>query len=269
MSRIVAAEDLAGDGGWWRSFAQVDDVAITHVDLSANASHEQAAWDWLDDSERRRWQRFLHVGARRQYVLCRASLRSLLCDALGCSNAELGFETAEHGKPFATVGGQPTPFGFNVSHSGGHGLIALTSSGRVGVDVEEFAQRRNLELLIEGVFGPNEQEELAALSGDRKLRLFFTLWTIKEALSKAHGWGLSLDVSRFEVPESLRQGEKHGTFRLSDLGDLDGLGDLGDFGGADGAWRIFSIGTEEFAAALVREAQPVGPVRESPRPSPL
>lgn len=244
MPRTVAAADLAGDGDWWRPFAQVDDVAIMHVDLTANVTNEKTAWNWLDDSERQRWQRFLHEGARRQYVLCRASLRSLLCDALNCSNDELGFESAKHGKPFATVKGRPTSFGFNVSHSGAHGLIALASSGRVGVDVEEFAQQRNLELLIEGTFGPNEQAELAALRGNRKLRLFFTLWTIKEALSKAHGWGLSLDVSRFEVPENLRQGEMHGSFQLSDLGD---------FSDTDDTWHVSNIGTDKFAAAMVRE----------------
>ena len=233
--------------GWWRPFAQVDNVAIMHVDLSANTAREENAWTWLDDSEKQRWRRFLHEGARRRYVLCRASLRSLLCDALDCGNEELGFATAKHGKPFAMVKGRPTPFGFNVSHSGRHGLIALASTGRVGVDVEEFAQQRNLELLIEGTFGPNEQAELDALGGNRRLRLFFTLWTIKEALSKAHGWGLSLDVSRFEVPENLRRGEMHGTFRLSDLDDI------GDFGETDDAWHISNIGTREFAAAMVRE----------------
>ena len=238
---------------WWRSFAQVDDVAIMHVDLAADASRERQAWGWLDNSEKQRGQRFVHEGARRRYVLCRASLRALLCNALSCSNEELGFENAQHGKPFATIKGQPAPFGFNVSHSGGHGLIALRSGGRVGVDVEEFTQHRNLELLIEGTLGRNEQAELAALSGDRKLRLFFTLWTIKEALSKAHGWGLSLDVSRFEVPLNLRQGATSGSFRLSDLGGFGGFGGFGERDDADETWHIANIGTEEFAAAMARE----------------
>ncbi len=131
---------------------------------------------------------------------------------------------------------------------GGHGLIALASSGRVGVDVEELTTQRNLEILIEGTFGPNEQAELAALDGKRKLRLFFTLWTIKEALSKAHGWGLSLDVSRFEVPQNLWHGEMHSRFQLPDLGEIVDT---------DDTWHISNIGTERFAAAVVHEGNRV------------
>lgn len=231
------AAELAG--AWWRPFKQIDDVAIVYVDLSADADHEEAAWDWLDESERLRWRRFLDSGARRQYTLCRAALRALLCDALDCANTELAFDSAEHGKPFAVVSGRAAAFGFNVSHSGGHGLIALARRRRVGVDVEELVAHRNIDLLIEGTLGPTEQEELAALSGNRKLQLFFTLWTIKEALSKAHGWGLSMDVSRFEVPKNMRLGEASGRFQSPDIGDT--------------TWYISNIGTETFAAAVAHE----------------
>ena len=229
-------------GDWWRPYTQVDGVVIVHVDLAADSANEEAAWSWLHDAERLRWQRFLHGGAQRQYLLCRAALRSLLCDALDCGNEGLALDSAEHGKPYATVDGRAVSFGFNVSHSGCHGLIALSRDRRVGVDVEELTAQRNLDLLIEGTFGPNEQAELAALDGSRKLRLFFRLWTIKEALSKAHGWGLSLDVSRFEVPKNLRDGETTGRFRFCDLGEP-----------GDTVWHVSNLSTDAFAAAVAHE----------------
>ena len=98
---------------------------MTHVDLVPSEADEREAWTWLDGEERRRARRFRHTGARRRYVLCRASLRSLLCGALNCRNQQLALGASEHGKPFATVDGLQAPIAFNVSHSGQHGLIAL------------------------------------------------------------------------------------------------------------------------------------------------
>ena len=226
-------------GGWWRPFTQFDGVAVVHVDLVPHEANESAAWAWLDAEERRRARRFQHVGARRRYVLCRASLRSLLCSALDCDNQRLTFDTAEHGKPFATVDGRPAPASFNVSHSGRHGLIALASSGRVGVDVEERVPQRNLDTLVEAVFGPSERADVAAASGSRKLRLFLDLWTMKEALCKALGTGLSMDVASFEIPRAMREGAASGVFTFPQLPDV--------------AWKIENIGTEHFAAAVAYE----------------
>ena len=227
-------------GDWWRPYTEAETVMIVHVDLAADAANEKAAWSWLDDAERLRWQKFLHEGAQRQFLLCRAALRSLLCEALDCRNDELAFDTAEHGKPIATVHGCAASFGFNVSHSGNQGLIALSPQRRVGVDVEELVAQRNVDLLVEGTLGPNEQEELAALKGKRKLQYFLMLWTIKEALSKAHGWGLSMDVSRFEVPVGMRRGELSGCFRSPVSGET--------------PWYISNIGTDIFAAAVAYES---------------
>ncbi len=226
-------------GDWWQPFTQFDGVTVVHVDLVRHEANERAAWAWLDAEERRRAHRFQHTGARRRYVLCRASLRSLLCDSLGCANRKLAFDTAEHGKPFATVNRLRAPIGFNVSHSGQHGLIALASRGRVGVDVEERVPQRNLDTLVEAVFGPDERADMAAAGGSRKLRLFLDLWTMKEALSKALGTGLSMDVASFEIPQTMRQGAASGSFRFAEVPDV--------------TWRLHNIGTERFAAAVAYE----------------
>ena len=177
-------------------------------------------------------------------MLCRAALRSLLCTQLGCSNDGLSFPVAKGGKPFAVVDGQPVPRGFNVSHSGRHGLIALAATGRVGVDVEEYVPRGDLDRLSAAVFGPDEQADLAAVSGADRVRLFFRLWTLKEAVAKALGTGLSFDVSRFEIPAAIRSGTERGLFRLPQVPDLE--------------WQLSDIGGERFAAAVAHEVNETG-----------
>ena len=229
---------------WWRPYRQVGDVRVLHVDLSAAGRREEAALALLDDTEQRRRARFLADSPRRRFALCRAALRSVLGGELACRNEDLGFGFSEHDKPFATVSGRRAPISFNVSHSGKHGLIALAHRGRVGVDVEELVPSRNLELLMGAVLGPNEQAEVTAASGREQLHLFLNLWTMKEALSKAHGMGLSMEVSAFEIPEDIRHGVRGGEFRFADSPNV--------------SWRLENIGTNRFAAAVAHEASSPG-----------
>ena len=232
----VASPPAGRPGDWWRPFTAFGGVAVIHVDLAPDALSEQKAWDWLDHAEQLRADQFQHAGSKRQYILCRSALRSLLCDALSCPNAQLDFRPSRHGKPSAFVGGSKTAFGFNVSHGGRHGLIALAPSRSVGVDVEERSPPRNLDVLVDTVLSSAERAEVTAAGGTEKIHLFLDLWTMKEALSKARGTGMSMDVSGFEVPHDMRQGSRRGSFRFPDMPDV--------------TWRLHNLGTEHFAAAI-------------------
>ena len=197
---------------------------------------------WLDPPEQARWRRYLHDRPRREFALCRAALRSILCHRLGCGNDALAFDTLKRGKPFALVGGVRAPVSFNVSHGGRHGLIALAAAGRLGVDVEERDARRDLDGIAQTVFTPAEQAELAQASGAQKVQLFFHLWTMKEALIKALGTGFSLPPSRFEIPPALRRGERAGVFRFPQDPAT--------------AWWLERLDTDGFAAAVAYELAP-------------
>ena len=227
---------------WWYPFKRIGDIAVIHVDLIPNQEREAEAFALLDGEERSRWQRFQSPVAQRRYGLCRAALRAVLCGRIGCPNESLAFEAAKHGKPFALVDGRPASISFNVSHSGSHGLIAVAPEGRLGVDVEERAPRRNLDNLIEGVFSPNEKAELESLEGCQQLHVFFRFWTIKEALVKAHGKGLSLKVAELEIPEDMRRGAARC------------IGQFPQF--PETSWCLEDIGTKDFAAAVAYEVSP-------------
>ncbi len=224
---------------WWRAFGQAGDAAIFHVDLTPHAAREANALEWLDEEELARWRGFQHPGPRRRFALCRSALRALLCERLGCVNDRLEFGAAEYEKPFAVLRGSPAPVSFNVSHSGNHGLIAIADRGRVGIDVEDFSDRPDLDGIIEMVCGPAEQAELALTRGRAKLRLFYKIWTIKETLIKAVGMGLYMDMSEFEVPIAMRHGSKSGIIQLPNVPSV--------------RWQIEYIGNDDFAAAVAHE----------------
>ena len=229
-------------GRWWSPVGQVGIAVVSHVDLSPHPAREAEALSWLDAGERERARRFIGTGPQRRFTLCRAALRALLCDELRCRNDQLTFGAAEHGKPFAIVRGIPARVSFNVSHSGKHGLIAVASEGRLGVDVEERTPHRNMETLIETVFTPDEQAELASVPGSDRHRAFFRLWTVKEALVKAEGTGLSLDPSLFEAPLAMRRGALSATFTFPQA--------------PLHRWWVESIDGDGFIAAVAHELDP-------------
>ena len=232
----------AHGGPWWSPFARVGEAAIVHVDIAPHPGHEAAALARLDDEERSRWNGFRHEGRRREFVLCRAALRAVLCDRLGCTSGELAFRASARGKPIALLRGAPARISFSVSHSGRHGLIAVARAGRLGVDVEERFDRGGLDALVAAVLTAGERAEVEAAAGGGRTRTFYRLWTVKEALVKALGEGVHRDMAGFEVPPALRRGVTSAEFRFPHLPAV--------------TWHVEDIGDERFAAALAHERDP-------------
>ena len=233
------------EGTWWSPYqeGQYGETLVLHVDLSADEGNEQAALAVLDEPELTRLKAYLYPGPRRRFSLCRAALRSILADKLGCRTDQITFAATEQGKPYACLEGRPVPVGFNLSHSGNHGLIAISTTGRpVGIDVEERTPRRNLDELASTVCTPAEHAELASSPDHQKLDRFLRLWTAKEAIIKAFGTGHTLDVSRLQVPKPLRKGEPTATFATPQMPET--------------TWRLDNLENPLFAAAL---AQPLPP----------
>ena len=234
---------MSTDVSWVSPYRETGDVLVVHVDLTPTEDREDRALTWLDREEHDRRRRYRYERPRREFALCRAALRSLLCRQLDCRNDRLAFGTTGHGKPFALVDGVPAPVSFNVSHSGRHGLVGIAPQGRLGVDVEERIPRFDLEGIGEIVFGPWERTDLAEARGSEKSQFFFNLWTLKEALIKALGTGFSLNPSGFEIPTAMRHGAKSGLFRFPHLPDV--------------TWRLENLGNAEFAATCAHELDPV------------
>ena len=221
---------------WWKRWREADGTILLHVDLAPDADREAQAFSLLDSEERKRWGGFLLETSRRRFVLCRAALRIKLSERLGCSNRQISFGYLQHGKPFAKVNGRPAPVGFNVSHSGRHGLIALAEQDSLGVDVEERTPLHDLDDIGRIVYGPTERRALKAVQGPRKIHFFFRLWSLKEALIKALGTGFSLDSCCFEVPEPMLRGMPSGVFTFPHA--------------PSSTWQLLDLGEPRFAAAL-------------------
>lgn len=137
----------------------------------------------LPQEDRDRADRFKRPGAPERWIVARAALRILLGARIGCIPEEVAIELAEHGKPFV----RDTTLQFNLSHSGGRALIAISEECEVGVDVERPG--RNVSA-VERSLSPAERA-----SGDDLLQL----WCRKEAWAKALGGGLGWAPERFDT----------------------------------------------------------------------
>ncbi|GAA5038626.1 hypothetical protein GCM10011506_36670 [Marivirga lumbricoides] len=84
---------------------------------------------------------------------------------------------------------------FNISHSGELVVCALTKHGNIGVDVEKIRYINWEELKSQMT---NNEIAIIATSKNKE-EAFFNYWTKKEAVLKAHGKGLLVDLPSFEV----------------------------------------------------------------------
>ena len=168
--------------------------------LMQQPTESAALWSLLNLEETERARRMLRPVDRNRTAMSRAVLRTVLEHYTGRPGADLQFGYGAHGKPMLMPADGKAP-SFSVSHSGDWLLIAITApSVPVGIDLEMHRPLVEWADLAQRYFHPDEFSELAALSPSGQLPAFFDVWTRKEAVAKALGLGLSLDLSSFCVP---------------------------------------------------------------------
>lgn len=158
-----------------------------------------AAEKLLAADEREKMSRFVQPQDRRRFCLRRAARRQLLAKHCGVAPEALEFSSGPHGKPSVLYRGRPVPLHFNCSSSGDTALIAITTAGEIGVDLERHRPLGADLLQMAASFAPDERDGIAALVGKEQEQAFFDCWTRKEAVLKALGSGLARPLDSFSV----------------------------------------------------------------------
>jgi 4'-phosphopantetheinyl transferase len=151
----------------------------------------------LSKEEKKRAEKFLRAEARRQFVITRHALRSLLGTYLNTIPETIPLQTNQFGKPVL-----PASFAslhFNVSHSGQRGLIAITRQGDVGVDIEQHRKIEDIQGMARMIFCPADLNAWRELPASEQAPAFYRAWTGKEAMAKASGYGLTIDLKELCV----------------------------------------------------------------------
>lgn len=113
-------------------------------------------------------------GDRKKAATC---VRVLVSRYTGFRAEEIKFTHRRYGKPLHPA------IHFNVLHSAGQALIALSLDRRVGVDIEKHREDVDVKLIA---------RDFLRFSGVLTVEDFFALWTRREAEVKARGGSIVL-----------------------------------------------------------------------------
>jgi len=160
---------------------------------------------FLSPDEQRRAIRFNLEIHRQRFTVTRSALRLILGKELACLPEEIQLIYSETGRP--EIKRPATTLKFNVSHSGPITLIALSDSAPVGIDVEYHNRGIDLLSVSRTVFCPQELRQLEKYTDLEQIKLFFQLWTAKEAVLKMLGMGFSASLDGFCILDGLLGGK--------------------------------------------------------------
>lgn len=111
--------------------------------------------------------------------------------AIGYQQFKLNdLQYSSYNRPFLACG-----IDFNIAHSGSYVVCAIAGDCRVGIDIEKM-QKQDLDP-FNYTLNPAELESI--LASATPYELFYHTWTKKEAVAKADGRGLGLNLDRVDT----------------------------------------------------------------------
>lgn len=192
---------------------------MIRMDLSTNQIHLwfadhadfevdelQASCDeWLTKAELVRCNRFQIEKRRKEYLLGKMLVRTVLSEYGTLSPGQWQFTENQYGRPSVPAGLVTPDIHFNLSHSGERLVLAVSRMPEIGVDIEASSRMRRVERIADRYFSEAEIDALLQLDKEGQLMRFHELWTLKESYIKARGMGLALPLQKFGF-EIVREG---------------------------------------------------------------
>ena len=160
--------------------------------------------DWLDESERGRFDALRQVQDRSAFLTSRMLLMVLVGRLAGTPRdlVRLSYHCARcgrsHGRPVVVAPQAAVGWQVSLSHTGGHVMVAATDAGPVGVDVERSAAT-GFEGFDSVALTCAERTEVERCAPAARARARAVYWARKEAVLKATGQGLAVDPAAVEV----------------------------------------------------------------------
>lgn len=153
-----------------------------------DAADLEAAVALLSHAERERHARFGFARDRREYAVAHALVRVVVGAVLGVPPSGVELTADDRGKPMVVLSNsQKRRPAFSLSHCQGLATCVVAPEALVGIDVEAMHASVDFSRIAAEYFTPAECEGLEACHGDARVRRFYALWTLKEALFKATG----------------------------------------------------------------------------------
>lgn len=163
---------------------------IWYLPLTAKRIAAYQETKWLAPFEQERLALIQSSEGQARYLALHSMLRQILASYLALDIADLKIERTRYERPILAPGQYELPLDFNLSHSGDLGVLAITRSGQVGVDIEHLQIQRNIPAIARRYFSESVCLALQTLPEAERPSRFLRIWTQYEAYKKAQGVGL-------------------------------------------------------------------------------
>lgn len=176
-----------------------DKVLVWHIAPDSVSDRGRCAefLSWLSPHERAVHDRFRFDTHRHTYLISHALMRGALSLWADRAPAQWEFALNEYGKPHLANPPPNVDLRFNLSHTNGLAVLALTCNRELGVDVEYLGRQETNADIAERFFAPEEVLDFIAQPEQQKSARFLEYWTLKESYIKAIGMGLSCPLESF------------------------------------------------------------------------
>ena len=169
----------------WRLNANDPNVAL----LASNAT----------EAEQSHAKRYRLPASRNEFIVARGFIRFVLGRYLSIPPGSVRIRAGQHGKPELAGDFHRDRLTFNLAHSAGVILVAITVGHQIGIDIEFLDSKVQFSEIARTIFSQTEQSWLSQLPDDQRQLNYFRCWTRKEAFVKALGEGLSDRIRQVEI----------------------------------------------------------------------
>lgn len=165
-----------------------DEINLDYYDIKSVCS----------DDEMTRFNETAHIERKNCIGASYLMLRTLLAKRLRISSIKVSFDRNEHGKPYLSDSHRSN-IEFSLSRSGSRFLIAISKSAKLGVDLESVS---GCLIDLSSSFRAWHKREIAIIQRYPRFglqTLLHRMWSLKEAVVKNIGCGLSLEPDRIDT----------------------------------------------------------------------
>lgn len=113
--------------------------------------------------------------------------------------ADWSFGAGSNGKPEVTGPAEFASLRFNLAHTSGLVMCAVSRAGEIGVDAEETSRTIDVAQMARHFLSRREQAIIEGLSGNERRERLFEQWVVREAYFKGRGTGIALAPERFTI----------------------------------------------------------------------
>jgi phosphopantetheine--protein transferase-like protein len=181
--------------------------AFDHVSWVPSKQQFIQALERIQPEERKKALSFVFQKDVKPSLVGRLLLRSCATQVLGVDNVAVNFTRTDKGRPKCEAI-EELGFDVNVSHQGNYAVLAAEPTRKVGIDTMKIELREDVNRyfdLMKRIFSENEWQFIYDgldsnddVSDFARISRFMRLWSLKEAYTKAEGFGITINLTSME-----------------------------------------------------------------------